>query len=46
MNADGIVFSESFEDADLADRNWYDGTRFNTLDLANDHPNLGKSMQK
>jgi len=24
----GIVFSESFEDADLARRNWYDGTRF------------------
>ena len=28
VNTDGIVFSESFEDADLAGRNWYDGTTF------------------
>jgi hypothetical protein len=25
-NTDGILFSESFENADLAKRNWYDGT--------------------
>jgi hypothetical protein len=24
----GILFSESFEDADLTERNWYDGTNF------------------
>ena len=24
----GILFSESFEDADLAGRGWYDGTKF------------------
>lgn len=27
-HTDDILFSESFEDADLADRNWYDGTKF------------------
>ena len=26
--SEGILFSESFEDADLAERNWYDGTKF------------------
>jgi hypothetical protein len=25
---EGVLFSESFEDADLAGRGWYDGTRF------------------
>ena len=25
---EGILFDESFEDPDLARRNWYDGTRF------------------
>ena len=24
----GVFFSESFEDADLAGRDWYDGTQF------------------
>ena len=28
VNTDGILFSESFEDADLAGRDWYDGTKF------------------
>ncbi len=28
VNTDGILFSESFEDAGLAGRSWYDGTRF------------------
>ena len=28
VNTDGILFSESFEDADLAGRDWYDGTTF------------------
>jgi hypothetical protein len=27
-NTDGILFSESFENADLAGRGWYDGTKF------------------
>ena len=27
-NTDAILFSESFEDANLAERNWYDGTTF------------------
>jgi len=27
VNTDGILFSESFENADLAERNWYDGTK-------------------
>ena len=26
--SEGILFSESFEDADLAGRDWYDGTKF------------------
>ncbi|MHB8974788.1 MAG: hypothetical protein ACYC3X_30645 [Pirellulaceae bacterium] len=25
---EGVLFSEGFEDADLAERNWYDGTKF------------------
>ena len=25
---EGVFFSESFEDADLAERGWYDGTSF------------------
>ena len=28
VNTDGILFSESFEDADLAGRGWYDGAKF------------------
>ena len=28
VNTDGILLSESFEDADLARRSWYDGTTF------------------
>jgi hypothetical protein len=28
LNTDGILFSESFENADLASRGWYDGTGF------------------
>ena len=28
VTSDGILFSESFEDADLAGRGWYDGTKF------------------
>ena len=28
VNSDNILFSESFEDADLAGRGWYDGTKF------------------
>ena len=28
VNPEGVLFSESFEDADLAQRGWYDGSRF------------------
>jgi hypothetical protein len=30
-NTDGILFSESFEDAHLAGRGWYDGTKFRVV---------------
>ena len=33
-NSNGILFSESFEDADLAKRGWYDGTKFRITDDA------------
>ena len=28
MKPEGVLFSESFEDSDLAKRGWYDGTQF------------------
>ena len=31
VNTDGILFDESFEDADLARRDWYDGTEFRVV---------------
>jgi len=34
VGTDGLLFSESFGDADLARRGWYDGTRFRIVDEA------------